>query len=328
MKIGRRLVEQALLEAERAERPASRTCRRRAPGAGPLGSPGALARRSPSSERDSRSPGSSATAVSRCSTASIELPARRWISAASRCDCTSLGLTSRIVRQLRQRLGEVAVRQAGPGEDQPRGRVMGIAGQALATERDGLAGAPGLAVELGELGERQRRRIALEPLLLPADGGGERGIVDRRWRRARRRVGHRVGEPGQDGADVVDRHVVHDSKRPMAGASTKGTRPSRAFLSRRDRLEHSVGIDAVGADRAGRGRPAGAPAASARLGVGDPQPRGQPRLGDDARAATASPWVSARSRSPPPGRGRWCGRSSARTAARSSPRVALDHARP
>ena len=45
------------------------------------------------------------------------------------------------------------------------------------------------------------------------------------------RGGH-DSERRDDRADLVGRHVVHERKAPMGGASTKGIRPSFAFLSR------------------------------------------------------------------------------------------------
>src|SRR5438552_69433 len=63
------------------------------------------------------------------------------------------------------------------GQDEPGSGVVRIARQPVAAEGDGVACPPGLAVEIGELRERQRGGIPGQSLLLSADGVGDRLIV-------------------------------------------------------------------------------------------------------------------------------------------------------
>src|SRR6185369_11034946 len=86
----------------------------------------------------------------------------------------------RVVLEDRADLGaglvEAVLGEPGLGEDQPRRRVLGIACEALAAQRDGVLGPSRLAIEVGELRERQRPGIAREPLLVAAHGGEERVV--------------------------------------------------------------------------------------------------------------------------------------------------------
>src|SRR5688572_27798202 len=85
------------------------------------------------------------------------------------------GLENRL--QLGQGPVVIPLGEQGLGQDEPRRRVVWPALQPLATEPDGVGGAPRLAVEVGELSEGQRLRIARQPLLVTADGVRERPIV-------------------------------------------------------------------------------------------------------------------------------------------------------
>src|SRR5215510_9361423 len=74
------------------------------------------------------------------------------------------------------RLG-IAVVQMCLGQDQPRRRVVLEAGQAFPAQVDRLAGAPDLAVGIGERGKGQGGRIPHEALLVSSDGGRGHGIL-------------------------------------------------------------------------------------------------------------------------------------------------------
>src|SRR2546428_387814 len=76
----------------------------------------------------------------------------------------------------------VALSEQRLGQDQSGRRVVGIAVEATPAERDGVTGTARLPVEIGELGEGERLRIPLEPLFVPTDGAGDRGIVHRHCR--------------------------------------------------------------------------------------------------------------------------------------------------
>ena len=72
--------------------------------------------------------------------------------------------------QLDQRGGKLLVGGEGLGQDEPGGGVVRVARQPVAAQRDGVACAAGLAVEIGQLGEGEGGGIARQPLFLPADG--------------------------------------------------------------------------------------------------------------------------------------------------------------
>src|SRR5215470_2251825 len=74
------------------------------------------------------------------------------------------------------RLG-IAVIQVRLGQDQSRRRVVLKTGQSLPAEIDRLAGAPHLAVGIGERGEGQGGRIPHEALLVSSNGGRRHGIL-------------------------------------------------------------------------------------------------------------------------------------------------------
>ena len=59
----------------------------------------------------------------------------------------------------------------GTGKGEPGRRVVGIASKALPTTRHGVSRSPRPPIELGELGERQRSRVACQTLFVALDGG-------------------------------------------------------------------------------------------------------------------------------------------------------------
>src|SRR5215831_14586209 len=79
--------------------------------------------------------------------------------------------------QLGKRCLGIAVVQMRFGEDQPRRCVVLEASEAFPAQIDRLAGAPDLAVGIGERGKGQRGRIPHEALLVSSDGGRGHGIL-------------------------------------------------------------------------------------------------------------------------------------------------------
>src|SRR5204863_9571265 len=72
--------------------------------------------------------------------------------------------------------GEVLPGHQRLGQDEARGGVMGVAHEAVAADVDGVVHAAGLPVEIREQREAERGRLLRQPLLVTADGGGQREL--------------------------------------------------------------------------------------------------------------------------------------------------------
>src|SRR5207247_3665509 len=75
--------------------------------------------------------------------------------------------------------GKILTAQERLGQDQSGRGVVRMADETVAAGRHRIGDAPGLAVEIREQREAERCRILLQPLLVAADGGGERQLVGR-----------------------------------------------------------------------------------------------------------------------------------------------------
>src|SRR6266851_1083719 len=79
--------------------------------------------------------------------------------------------------QLREGSLGIAVVQVRLGQDETRRRVVRKASEPLAAEVDGFPRPSGLAIGIGQGSERERGRIAGQPLLVPSDGARRHGIL-------------------------------------------------------------------------------------------------------------------------------------------------------
>src|SRR3989442_10237150 len=120
------------------------------------------------------------------------------------------------------------------GQDQAGRGVVRMADETVAAGRHRVVHAPGLAVEIREQCEAERCRILRQPLLVAADGGGERQLVGRGRGTGRRRLVRHRPPPTMDASAArtsAGETAETTPKAPVDGASTNGTRPPRAFLS-------------------------------------------------------------------------------------------------
>src|SRR5215475_8747023 len=200
--------------------------------------------------------------------------------------------------QLDQRGGQLPVGSENLDQDEPGRGVVREARQPIAAERDNLADAAGLAVEIGELGEGQGSGIARQPLFLPADGPHDSLIVDGHPKAVIRsaRLGCQSRHGRHDPSDVMtDRTSVIGTSytrrnAPMRGASTKGIRPSFAFLSRD--IAPTTGSTSIAP--ACTGSPSASRSRSCRAAVSasaTPSRRAR-RASATMPSETASPWVN------------------------------------
>ena len=208
--------------------------------------------------------------------------------------CASLGLVSRIARDLGQRGVVLAVVEQGLGQDQPRRRV--VRNQRRAPRGRVAMASPrpaGLAVEIGQRGEGQRVGIPRQPLLVAPDGAVDE-VLGARPDRSRTaapsptlyvsscRTATGAARRGELRASRTAARHVEDDRKPRSRARARTGR-GRHAPSCRGPSRSSTALDVHRPARA----PAAPPRAAARLSapgrlVGELEPLGQPGLGHDA----------------------------------------------